>query len=68
MTEPAIRELRQAVKRRDRADEALREAREQLRERVREAQAAGVPVTRIAAELGVSRQAVYDALAAAPPS
>lgn len=65
---PEIKALRQAVKQRERAEQARRAATEQLRERIRAAQAAGVPVTRIASEVGVSRQAIYDLLAPAQPS
>jgi DNA invertase Pin-like site-specific DNA recombinase len=62
----AIRRIRSAVRKRQKADEAKREATEQLRESCREAQAAGVPITRIASEAGLSRQGVYDLLAARP--
>jgi len=64
----AIRRIQAAVRKRQKADEAKREATEQLRESCREAQAAGVPITRIAAEAGLSRQGVYDLLAARPSS
>lgn len=58
----AIRRIQAAVKKRAKADEAKREATEQLREACREAQAADVPITRIASEAGLSRQGVYDLL------
>lgn len=58
----AIRRIQAAVRKRAKADEAKREATEQLRESCREAQAAGVPITRIASEAGLSRQGVYDLL------
>ncbi len=64
MSEAAIKAIREAAKRRARADVARRKATGELRERCREAQAAGVPVTRIAREAGLSRQGVYDLLAA----
>ncbi|HEX6153054.1 MAG TPA: hypothetical protein VFZ19_05965 [Solirubrobacterales bacterium] len=64
----AIRRIQAAVKKRQKADEAKREATEQLRKSCREAQAAGVPITRIAAEAGLSRQGVYDLLAERPSS
>jgi DNA invertase Pin-like site-specific DNA recombinase len=62
----AIRRIQAAVRKREKADEAKREATEQLRRSCREAQEAGVPITRIAAEAGLSRQGVYDLLAAQP--
>jgi DNA-binding phage protein len=62
----AIRRIQSAVRKRSKADDAKREATEQLRRSCREAQAAGVPITRIAAEAGLSRQGVYDLLAAQP--
>lgn len=62
----AIRRIQAAVRKREKADEAKRAATEQLRKSCREAQAAGVPITRIAAEAGLSRQGVYDLLAARP--
>lgn len=64
----AIRRIQSAVKKRAKADEAKREATEQLRKSCREAQAAGVPITRIASEAGLSRQGVYDLLAERPSS
>lgn len=62
----AIRRIQAAVRKREKADETKRAATEQLRKSCREAQAAGVPITRIAAEAGLSRQGVYDLLAARP--
>jgi hypothetical protein len=64
----AIRRIQSAVRKRAKADEAKREATQQLRESCREAQAAGVSITRIAAEAGLSRQGVYDLLAERPSS
>jgi len=61
-----IQGLRRAAKRRERADRARREATAELRDRCREAQEAGVPISRIAREVGLSRQGVYDLLAARP--
>jgi DNA-binding phage protein len=58
----AIRRIQAAVRKRAKADEAKRAATDQLRASCREAQAAGVPITRIAAEAGLSRQGVYDLL------
>jgi DNA invertase Pin-like site-specific DNA recombinase len=68
MSDEAIRNLRQAVKKRERAEDARRKAVDQVRLRIREAQAAGVPTTRIAREAGVSRQAIYELLDRARPS
>jgi DNA-binding phage protein len=64
----AIRRIRSAVKKRTKADKAKREATEQLRRSCREAQEAGVSITRIASEAGLSRQGVYDLLAERPSS
>jgi DNA invertase Pin-like site-specific DNA recombinase len=60
----AIKGIRQAARRRERADRARREATDELRERIREAQAAGLPIAQIAREAHLSRQGVYDLLAA----
>jgi DNA invertase Pin-like site-specific DNA recombinase len=68
MSDDLTKSIRQAARRRDRADKARREAVAELREQVRAAQEAGVSVTRIAAEAGLSRQGVYDLLAPARPS
>lgn len=62
----AIRRIQAAVRKRAKADQAKREATEQLRNACREAQAAKVPITRIASEAGLSRQGVYDLLAERP--
>lgn len=59
----ALKGIRRAARKRERADEAKREATEELRRYCREAQAADVPITRIALEAGLSRQGVYDLLA-----
>ncbi len=68
MTEAAaaIKGIRRAAKNRDRADAARRKATEELRRYCKEAQKAGVPVTQIASEAGLSRQGVYDLLAERP--
>jgi DNA invertase Pin-like site-specific DNA recombinase len=68
MSTKAVKGIRKAAKRRDRADEARREAVADLRARIREAQAAGVSVSQIAREARLSRQSVYDLLADRPPS
>ncbi len=62
----AIRGIQAAVRRRGKADEAKRAATEQLRRSCREAQEAGVSITRIASEAGLSRQGVYDLLGERP--
>jgi DNA-binding phage protein len=68
MTEhaPLLRSIRGAAKRRERADAAKRQATEDLRGFCQQAQKAGVSVTRIASEAGLSRQGVYDLLAERP--
>lgn len=63
-----LREIRKAAKRRAKADEAHREATEDLRTFIRAARHAGVPITQIASEAQISRQAVYDVLEARPSS
>jgi DNA invertase Pin-like site-specific DNA recombinase len=67
MSEATImRSIRGAAKRRERADEAKRQATEDLRGFIRDAREAGVSITRIASEAGLSRQGVYDLLAERP--
>jgi DNA-binding phage protein len=67
MTEAeAIRGLRTAARRRERADKARREATDDLKRIAREAQKAGVSMSQIAREAGVSRQGLYDLLAERP--
>lgn len=56
----ALRKIKAAARRRTKADEAKREATEQLRSYCREARKAGVPIAQIASEAGMSRQGVYD--------
>lgn len=68
MSDAAVKGIQQARKRRERADAARRAAVADLRERIREAQAEGVSVSRIAREAGLSRQGVYDLLGDRPPS
>jgi DNA-binding phage protein len=64
MTEgEAVKGIRQAAKRRERAAKARHEATEELRRYVEAAQAAGVSISQIAREAGLSRQGVYDLLA-----
>jgi len=61
-----LRSIRGAAKRRENADAAKRQATEDLRSFCQQAQKAGVSVTQIASEAGLSRQGVYDLLAARP--
>jgi hypothetical protein len=69
MTEAtAIKRIKAAAGKRSKADAAKRKATDELRRYCKEAQAAGVSVTRIAAEAGLSRQGVYDLLAGRPSS
>jgi DNA-binding phage protein len=60
----AIKAIRQAAKRRDRADDQRREAVAELRDSILRAQGEGVPIAQIAREAGLSRQGVYELLAA----
>jgi len=64
--ERLIRGIRSAAKRRDKADAARREAINDLRLHCEAAREAGVSVTQIASEAGLSRQGVYDLLAERP--
>jgi DNA-binding phage protein len=59
----AVKGIRQAARRRERAAEARREATADLRRYIEAAQAAGVSISQIAREAGLSRQGVYDLLA-----
>ncbi|HEU4392268.1 MAG TPA: hypothetical protein VFR04_01395 [Solirubrobacterales bacterium] len=63
-----IRRIQGAARKRAKADAAKREATEELRRYCSEAQKAGVPITRIAEEAGLSRQGVYDLLGERPSS
>lgn len=62
----AIKGIRRAAKSRERADAAKQKATEELRSYCKAAQEAGVPITQIASEAGLSRQGVYDLLAGRP--
>ena len=64
----AIGRIKGAARKREKADTAKREATDELRRYCREAQGAGVSITRIASEAGLSRQGVYDLLAEPPSS
>ena len=61
-----LRSIRGAAKRRARADAEKRQATEDLRGFCQQARDAGVPLTRIASEAGLSRQGVYDLLGERP--
>jgi hypothetical protein len=61
-----LQALRRAAKRRKQAETARRNAMDELRELCREAQAAGVPITRIASAAELSRQGVYDLIGRRP--
>lgn len=61
-----IRRIKSAARKREKADAAKREATEELRRYCKEARDAGVPITRIASEAGLSRQGVYDLLGERP--
>lgn len=63
-----LRSIRGAASRRQTADAAKRQATEDLREFVRRAREAKVPITKIASEAGLSRQGVYDLLGERPSS
>lgn len=62
----AIRGIRKAAKQREQAEQARKSATADLLRFIREAQAAGVSVSQIAREAGLSRQGVYDLLATRP--
>jgi DNA invertase Pin-like site-specific DNA recombinase len=62
----AIKGIRRAAKQRERAEKIRHDATSELRERIRQAQADGESISRIAREAGLSRQGVYDLLAARP--
>ncbi len=68
MSETTIKAIRQAAKRRARADASRRTATAELREQVRQAKAEGIPISQIAREADLSRQGVYDLLADSQPS
>jgi DNA invertase Pin-like site-specific DNA recombinase len=60
----AIKAIRRAAKRREYADRLKTQATRELREHIKQAQAEGVPIARIAREARLSRQGVYELLAA----
>jgi predicted transposase YdaD len=61
-----IQAIRRAAKRREKAAQARQEATRELREWCSRAQAAGIPITQIASEAGLSRQGVYDLIGQKP--
>ena len=65
---PFKRGINAAARRRAKADEAKQAATEDLRRQCRAAREAGIPITWIAAEAGLSRQGVYDLLGERPSS
>jgi DNA-binding phage protein len=62
----AIKGIRKAAKHREQAEQARKTATAELLRFVREAQSAGVSISQIAREAGLSRQGVYDLLATRP--
>jgi DNA invertase Pin-like site-specific DNA recombinase len=64
----AVKGIRRAAKRRKYAERLRHDATDELRERICEAHAEGVPIAWIAREARLSRQGVYELLAAAQPS
>jgi DNA-binding phage protein len=62
----AIEGIRRAARQREQAEQSRREATADLLRFTREAQAAGVSISQIAREAQLSRQGVYDLLAARP--
>lgn len=62
----AVKAIRKAAKRRERALEARREATNELCRQMIAAQGAGVSISQIAREASLSRQGVYDLLAERP--
>jgi beta-phosphoglucomutase-like phosphatase (HAD superfamily) len=61
-------DIQKAAKRRKKADAERAAATEDLRRYCRAARAAGIPITWIAHEAGLSRQGVYDLLGERPSS
>jgi AcrR family transcriptional regulator len=64
--ERTLREIAKAAKRRAKAEADRRKATDDLRDYCEAARFAGVSITRIAQEAGLSRQGVYDLLAERP--
>jgi hypothetical protein len=64
----AVKGIRRAAKRREYAERLRVAATNDLRDCCLQAQSEGVPIAQIAREARLSRQGVYDLLAAARPS
>ncbi|MGA2454723.1 MAG: hypothetical protein ABSG93_14495 [Solirubrobacteraceae bacterium] len=64
----AIKAIRRAAKRREYSERLRQQATTDLRENILRAQREGVSIAQIAREARLSRQGVYDLLAAARPS
>jgi AraC-like DNA-binding protein len=64
----SIKAIRRAAKRREYSERLRQQATTDLRENIQQAQHEGVSIARIAREAHLSRQGVYDLLAAARPS
>ena len=64
----AIKAIRRAAKRREYSERLRRQATTDLRENILRAQREGVSIAQIAREARLSRQGVYDLLAAARPA
>jgi AcrR family transcriptional regulator len=64
----AIKAIRRAAKRREYSGRLRKQATTDLRENILRAQGEGVSIAQIAREARLSRQGVYDLLAAARPS
>jgi DNA-binding phage protein len=62
----AIKHIQDAANKRERADSAKREATAELQGYCKEAKKAGVTISQIAREAGLSRQGVYDLLVERP--
>jgi len=64
----AIKAIRQAARKRDRADEQRRQATADLRDAVLRAQGERVPMGQIAQEAGLSRQGLWELVQPRKPS
>ncbi|MGA9876057.1 MAG: hypothetical protein WBQ21_09630 [Solirubrobacteraceae bacterium] len=62
----SIKAIRRAAKRREYSERLRKQATTDLRENIMRAQAEGVSIAQIAREARLSRQGVYDLLAARP--
>jgi hypothetical protein len=64
--ERSLQGVRNAVKRRADAESSWKAATRELADYCEAARASGIPITQIASVAGLSRQGVYDLLAARP--